>query len=98
MSNEREKAKIVMGELIGEKTRVTNSKDKGKIGIEGKIVDETLNTLTIETKEKKEKKIPKKTSTFTFKKNNQKIKGKEIAYRPEDRIKKNWRKYDGVFR
>lgn len=98
MSN-KQKAEIIMGELIGRKTEVKNSTDKGKIGIKGKVVNETLNTITIET-EKGEKKIPKKTTTFKFKKDNKeiKVKGKEIRYRPEDRIKKNWRKYNDLFR
>lgn len=93
----KEKARIVMGELIGRKTKVVKSKDPNKKGIKGKIVDETKETITIET-ENGEKKIPKKTSTFKFTENQKEIKvnGEEIRYRPEDRIKKNWRKYNDI--
>ncbi len=99
MSN-KQKAEIIMGELIGRKTRVTESTDPNKKGLKGKIVDETLNTLKIETEKGKEKKIPKETSKFTFTTDNQEIQinGKEILYRPEDRIKKNWRKYNDLYR
>lgn len=93
------KAEIVMGELIGRKTEVSESRDPRKKGLKGKIVNETLNTIQIDT-EDGEKKIPKKTSKFKFTIKDQEIEinGEEIKYRPEDRIKKNWRKYDGLYR
>ncbi len=96
----RKKAQLIMGELIGKKTEVKESKDPNKRGIKGKIVDETKNTVKIETKNGEEKTIPKKTSKFTFKEKNQEIeiKGEEIKQRPEDRIKKNWRKYNDLYR
>ncbi len=96
----KKKAQLIMGELIGREVEVKKSTDSNKEKITGKIIDETKNTVKIETKKGKEKTIPKKTSKFKFTINNQKItiKGKKIKHRPEDRIKKNWRKYNDLYR
>lgn len=85
------KKEIIMGELIGKQTEVIKSTSKELIGKKGKIIDETLKTLIIEDENKQIKTIPKKGTTFKIEK--EEIKGKEIMYRPEERIKKNWRKF-----
>jgi len=75
-------------ELIGVKIKVVNSSNKSLIGIEGKVIDETKNTLTIE-KNDKEKKIIKSQSKFEIMYKGKKfhIDGKILVARPEDRLK-----------
>ncbi len=92
---DKKSALILMGELIGEKVKITKSVRKELIGVEGTIIDETLNTFVIE-KAKKEIVVPKK--LCTFKVSGQEVEGKDLLFRPEDRIKKYWRKFDGTMR
>ena len=85
---------IFRHELIGLPVKVVKSTHKGFVGIEGKVVDETKNTLTIEDDDE-EKIIPKGVATFHFNLpdgNIIEIEGKIIIARPEDRIKKKFRK------
>ena len=59
-------------------------------------MDETKNTITIEDGEGYEKIIPKGSATFEFTLPNGvtiELKGEIIVSRPEDRIKKRFRKY-----
>ena len=82
-------------ELIGLPVKVVKSTHKGFVGIEGKVVDETKNTLTIE-KDETEKIIPKGVATFHFNLPDGRmveIEGKIIIARPEDRIKRKFRKF-----
>ena len=53
-------------ELIGLPVRVTDSTDPTRIGIEGRVVDETTNTLRIETADSGVKQVPKAGAAFTF--------------------------------
>lgn len=77
------------GELIGTHIKITNSKNKSLIGLQGKIVDETRNTILLSTNEG-DKKIIKDQVEFDFFTENKvmKIDGKSIVSRSEDRIKK----------
>lgn len=87
---------IFRHELIGLPVKVAESSHNGFKGIKGKVVDETKNTLKIEDNDGSEKIIPKKVATFRFKLpdgSEVEIDGKIIAVRPEDRIKKRFRKY-----
>jgi len=83
---------IIMHELIGLKVKVSESSNPSCIGIEGIVVDETLNTLKI--KDKKDgriKVIPKKNTKFIFEteaKELVEVDGNVIHARPEDRLKK----------
>jgi len=87
------------GEFIGLWLKIISSSNKNNVGIEGKVIDETKNTFTLQTKptEEKErqisgrKKIIKNQCSFeiTFKDNSKiQFSGKKIALRPEDRIKR----------
>jgi len=79
--------KTIKQELIGLEIKVDEAKNPSNIGIEGKIVDETQQTLTIKTK-KGQKRLIKKNITLTIKSQKIKIKGSLLVGRPEDRIKK----------
>jgi len=86
---------IFRHELIGLPVEVAESSHKGFEGIKGKVVDETKNTIKIEDDNGNEKIIPKKEVTLHFKLSDGskvEIDGKIIAIRPEDRIKKRFRK------
>ncbi|MBP2044903.1 ribonuclease P protein component 1 [Methanobacterium aggregans] len=87
---------IFQHEFIGLHVEVKESSHEGFIGINGKVVDETRNTITVETDDGVEKLVPKKASTFRFKLPEGamvEIDGSVIVARPEDRIKKKFRKY-----
>ena len=86
----RNPSNILRHELIGLECKITASKNKSQIGIEGKIVDETLKSIVIDGK-----KILKKDTTFMLKLGgkNVHIDGNFIIARPEDRIKKKIRKW-----
>lgn len=81
---------IVQHELIGLPVEIIDSATESYIGLKGKIVDETYNTLIIETPHG-EKKILKSVAKFLFTLPNGKkvvIEGLKIIGRPEERLKK----------
>ena len=80
---------IIADELIGLEVEVVESTDKNKIGIRGRVIDETMKMLVIET-EKGIKKVPKAECAFIFSYKGKKVKvdGRLLVARPEDRIKK----------
>jgi ribonuclease P protein subunit POP4 len=87
---------IIRHELVGLRVKVVQSSNRELIGIEGRVVDETKKTITLEDGAGNEKTIPKGSATFHFELPNGsivEINGKIIVYRPEDRIKKRFRKY-----
>lgn len=85
---------IVINELIGLKTKVVKSLDKEQQGITGTVIDETKNTLVVETKEGR-KSIIKRISTFIFYsgRNSFTVKGEEINFRPHERIERSMKFY-----
>lgn len=86
---------IILHELVGLKARVINAPDPSLIGLEGRVVDETMNTLLLET-EKGEKRVPKRYTTFLFQLPDGRwteVKGEEILYRPVERTKRAYKKY-----
>jgi ribonuclease P protein subunit POP4 len=85
---------IIQYEFIGTEAEVFKSKDPGCVGISGKIVDETRNTLTI-LHEGKRKRIIKASAAFHFKFSDGtvvEIDGKLLTGRPEDRLKRHVRR------
>jgi len=80
---------LARDELIGLKVKILECTDPEWNGCNGLIIDETKNTFHIQT-EHGIKKIAKKTATFEFTQEGERIiiKGEKIAFRPEDRIKK----------
>lgn len=83
-------------ELVGLEVKIIQSSHGDLEGIKGKVVNETKKTLTIEDGEGNEKIIPKGSTKFNFilpEGLKVEIDGKIIVSRPEDRIKKRFRKY-----
>jgi ribonuclease P protein subunit POP4 len=76
-------------EFIGLEVEVIGTSHPGYQNLRGRVVDETRNTLIIETDDH-ERTVPKPGNEFqfTFQGNRIAIRGDEIRYRPEDRIKK----------
>ena len=81
---------LVRHELIGLECEITRSSDPTLVGRKGVVVDETKNTLVLQT-EKKEIRVPKQTGVFRFRLETRwvEIDGAVITQRPEDRIKKH---------
>ena len=86
---------LVRHELIGLKVKVVDSSNKKNIGISGKVVDETRNVIIIEKAKGKEVKLAKEYNVFVFVLDRKKVKieGKLLVGRPEDRIKKKFKKW-----
>ena len=81
---------IVQQELIGLEAKVVRSSHPGFVGIEGKVLDETRNTILILHKNKK-KIVIKNTAVFNLTTPDGtivEIDGKTIIGRPENRVKK----------
>jgi len=73
-------------ELIGLDVEVIDAKNKSLVGLKGKVVDETRNTIVLEG----EKKVMKKGATFKIRLENGSVEvdGDVLVGRPEERIKK----------
>ncbi|MCL5008487.1 MAG: ribonuclease P protein subunit [Candidatus Marsarchaeota archaeon] len=85
---------IVLNELIGLKARVLSSLDKKQRGASGIVIDETKNTLLLEAKEGR-RRIVKKACVFRFYVGHETfdVDGKEINFRPDERIEKAMKYY-----
>ncbi len=77
---------LMKKELIGESVKVLSSKNTCDEGIMGKIVDETRNTLVVETTEKR-KTLLKKNIKLLLLRTNTIVECKTILKRSEERIK-----------
>ena len=87
------KNNLVHHEFIGLNVDVRSRTDKS-LNLFGTVIDETKNTLKIESLGQ-EKLIPKKGSIFTFEiPSGEKVEvtGDILSIRPEDRIKKRFKK------
>jgi len=81
---------IVMHELIGLPVKVLWSPNESLIGLKGRVIDETMNLLVLETS-KGIKKILKKDTILLFTLPGEikvKVDGKVLVGRPEDRVKR----------
>jgi len=88
------KPRIVQREFIGLNAEVVRSSNPTYVGISGSVVDETRNVLFIMYQNQK-KAIIKNTALFHFTMSDGtvvEINGKVIVGRPEDRIKKRFRR------
>ena len=87
------KNNLVHHEFIGLNVDVKSKTDKS-LNLFGTVIDETKNTFKIES-DGQEKVIPKKGSIFTFEiPSGEKVEvtGDILSIRPEDRIKKRFKK------
>lgn len=86
---------LVRHELIGLKVKVIESLNEKNVGISGKVIDETRNMIIIEKNSRKEVKLAKDGNVFVFYLGGQKVRidGKVLVGRPEDRIKKKFKKW-----
>ena len=77
-------------ELVGLGATVVDAKNKSLVGISGRVVDETRNTLTIENGSHAARKILKEQVTLRFKQDHDEVTvdGKILLGRSEDRLKK----------
>ena len=85
---------LVHHEFIGLNVHATSKKNES-LNLKGTIIDETKNTIKLEDMNNCEKIIPKLGSTFLFElPNGEKIEinGDILSIRPEDRIKKRFKK------
>ncbi|MFH0832678.1 MAG: ribonuclease P protein component 1 [Candidatus Aenigmatarchaeota archaeon] len=84
---------ILRHELIGLQCEIIDACNKSQIGLKGRIVDETLKTVMI--KDEKKLRIPKKGTVFRLILGKQRVdvNGNFIISRPEDRIKKKFKKW-----
>jgi ribonuclease P protein subunit POP4 len=84
---------ILKHELIGLPCEIVSSSNRNQIGLKGKIIDETMKTLVI--KDDKERRLPKQNTVFRVKLGSKKIEidGNYLIARPEDRIKKKFKKW-----
>lgn len=71
-------------EFIGLPVRVTDAADPTLRGVEGIIIDETKHTFIIQNDGRKQ--VPKRHASFEI--HGVEVHGDDIAYRPEDRIRK----------
>ena len=86
---------LVRHELIGLRVKIVDSTNKAIIGVSGRVVDESRNTLTIETP-RGPKNFVKEQCVFSFQIPSGewvRVDGKLLVARPEDRIKKKFRKW-----
>ncbi len=96
---------LVKHELIGLECRIADSANRQNIGMKGKVVDESRQTLSLEIKGKT-KSFIKDQCVFAFKIPNPaasgkpakkhvwvRVDGRLLVARPEDRIKKKLRKW-----
>ncbi|MEM4245779.1 MAG: ribonuclease P protein component 1 [Candidatus Bathyarchaeia archaeon] len=84
---------VLKHELIGLQAKVDSSRDPTLLGLEGEIVDETRNTLTLETRGGR-KMIPKDVVSLKIalpSGQTVRVKGDLLVGRPEERIKQHRR-------
>ena len=85
---------LVHHEFIGLNVHA-RSKKNTSLNLKGTIIDETKNTIRIEGMDNSEKTVPKNGTMFVFEiPNGEKIEidGDILSIRPEDRIKKRFKK------
>ncbi len=86
---------LVRHELIGLTVKVVGSSNPKNIGMTGRVVDETRNMIKIERPDGREAELAKEQHVFSFQLGPSwiKVDGRVLVGRPEDRIKKKFRKW-----
>ncbi len=86
---------LVRHELIGLEVKVVKSTNPSQAGLSGRVVDESRNILTIETRAGV-RNLPKDSCIFSFHLPSGewvRVEGRLLVARPEDRVKKKLRKW-----
>ena len=86
---------LIRHELIGLEARISDSSNKEIVGMSGRVIDETRNTIVINTKKGKRVFI-KEQCVFSFRLPSGErvnVDGKLLVARPENRIKKKFRRW-----
>lgn len=82
---------LLFSTFIGLPVRIINSSQRGLVGLEGTVVDETKNMMTVEKSDGSEVKVQKKACVFRFALDsgeNADVDGNSIVFRPYERPKK----------
>ncbi|HEV8289617.1 MAG TPA: ribonuclease P protein subunit [Candidatus Norongarragalinales archaeon] len=79
--------RFVLDELIGLDVSIEQAPNKSLIGLKGKIIDETKETLLVETS-KGRRVIPKTGTRLFFPSFGESVQGDALRVRPEERTKK----------
>jgi len=82
---------ILFHELIGLDVEVVKHSSRSLEGLKGRVVDETRNTLLVETQSGERKRVPKLYGLFKFRLPSGRsvvVDGTQILGRPEDRLKR----------
>jgi len=77
-------------ELIGVRLRVEKSSCKDLQGVEGVVLDESLNTFVLDTARGR-KTVPKRNCVFRLE-SGELLEGVLVAVKPEERTKRLWKK------
>ncbi len=72
--------------IMGEDVRVATAKNMLLMGLKGKVVLETMRTVTIKTDAGRKLMLPKKGTAFELLSSGRVVIGDEIEGRPEERI------------
>ena len=86
---------ILRHELIGLEVKIADSCNRQIMGMKGKVIDETRNTLIV-ADEKNKRTIPKDVAVFQFRLHDEivvEINGVKLVGRPENRLKAKVRKW-----
>ncbi len=86
---------ILRHELIGLNAKITHTKDPTLKGVQGTVVDETRNMITLKTRGGTLR-VPKNVSTFRFKLRDRTlvdVDGARLVARPENRLKTKVRRW-----
>ncbi|MEM2906374.1 MAG: ribonuclease P protein component 1 [Candidatus Bathyarchaeia archaeon] len=81
---------VLRHELVGLRLRVVKSRNRTSLGLKGKVLDETRNTLLVGTS-KGSRRVLKKGATFEFTLRDggsMRVDGELLLGRPEDRLVK----------
>ena len=86
---------ILLHELIGLEASVIESKNKCQLGLTGRIIDETMKTILIETQAGRKRVFKREVKLLVKLPDGSLVlvDGKELVGRPEDRLKKKLRSW-----
>jgi len=79
-------------EWIGLKVKIISSTNPNNIGLEGEIVDETLNTICVLTKKNERKTVAKKGARAKIISSGSMLELGDAIMRPQDRSKRLYKK------